>query len=116
MVLPMSSDHPIVTATMMRDLVICERRPWLDVQGDVGRRAAVAPFVELLWQCGLVHEEAVLGALYGVVADRRGVPQGDRAAATLVALAGDADHVLGAELRQVDLLERPDLLSRHGGV
>lgn len=101
---------------MLRDLVVCERRPWLDVHGDAGARAPVAPFVELLWSGGMAHEETVLAALTGTVADLRRVPLRDRAAATVAAMAGDADHVIGAELRHGDLLGRPDVLSRQGGV
>lgn len=105
----------LVTASMMRDLVVCERRPWLDVHGDADRRAPVASFVELLWRGGLAHEVEVLAALPGTVVDLRGVPSADRAAETVHALRSDADHVLGGELRHADLLGRPDVLSRRDG-
>lgn len=110
------SDGRLVTASMLRDLVVCERRPWLDAHGDADARAPVAPFVELLWNGGMAHEEKVLAALAGTVVDLREVARADRFTATLKALKVDADHVLGAELRHGDLLGRPDILSRRDGV
>ena len=109
------SEARLVTASMMRDLVVCERRPWLDVHGDPAERAPVAPFVELLWRGGMAHEDAVLAALPGAIADLRETAPADRVAATLAAISGDADHILGGELRHEDLLGRPDVLSRHDG-
>jgi predicted RecB family nuclease len=100
---------------MMQDLVVCERRLWLDVHGDPAERAPVAPFVELLWRGGMAHEDAVLAALPGAIVDLRRTAQSDRVAATLAAISGDADHILGADLRHADLLGRPDVLSRHDG-
>lgn len=111
----MSADGRFVTGTMLRDLVVCERRPWLDVHGDAALREPVASFVELLWSGGMAHEDDVLGRLEGDVVDLRRTAAGDRFAATLRALTGAADHVLGGELRHGDLLGRPDLLSRQGG-
>ncbi|WP_394654057.1 TM0106 family RecB-like putative nuclease [uncultured Sphingomonas sp.] len=109
------SEARLITASMMRDLVVCERRPWLDVHGDADVRAPVAPFVELLWRGGMAHEDAVLGAMPGVVADLRREPPAGRMEATLAAMAGAADHVLGGELHHDDLLGRPDVLSRYDG-
>ena len=112
----MSSEARLITATMLRDLVVCERRPWLDAHGEPGDRAPVASFVELLWGGGMAHEAEVLAALAGEVVDLRGETFDYRATATLAAMSGNANHILGAELRHGDLLGRPDVISRHDGV
>lgn len=109
------SEGRLITATMLRDLVVCERRPWLDAHGAGEQRAPVSAFVELLWAGGMAHENAVLSALPGEVIDLRQIAPGDRVAATLAALSSGADHILGGELRHADLLGRPDILSRVDG-
>jgi predicted RecB family nuclease len=104
-----------VTATMLGDLVRCEMRVQLDMHGDPGDRAPVNGFVEMLWRQGNRHEAAIIAELPGVVADIRDVPMPERPAATVAAMAGDADWVVGARLLVDDLEGRPDLLHREGG-
>lgn len=110
----MPADHR-VTGTMLRDVVVCERRAWHDVHGDQSRRDPVATFVQLLWAGGIAHERGVLQGLDDAV-DLRGAPPSEREALTMRALdAGRATHVLGGEIASGDLLGRPDLISRIDG-
>ncbi len=102
-----------VTATMLRDMVVCERRAWHDVHTDPAARDEVGSFVQMLWAEGTRHEAAILSALPGTVVDLRGEPPRLRRDATLRALRDpSADHVLGAEIVHGGLLGRPDVLSR----
>ena len=111
-----SDAFAVVTGTMMRDVVVCERRVWHDVHTDDGSREKVGAFVQLLWAQGVRHEAEALEALDGRRADLRALGPAERRAATLEALADSGtDHVLGAEIAVGDLLGRPDLLSRIDG-
>lgn len=105
-----------VTGTMLRDLVVCERRAWHDAHGPADRRDPVSSFVRMLWEEGLRHEGEVLAGLEGTVADLREEPPGLRRRRTLEALAdGGVDHVLGGEVAHGGLAGRPDAISRVEG-
>jgi len=54
---------PIITAYTLRDLLVCERRVWLDRHGDPARRTAPPPILQALAVQGLRHEEMVQRAL-----------------------------------------------------
>ncbi len=104
-----------VTGTMLRDVVVCERRAWHDVHTSAELRDPVSSFVELLWAEGIGHERGVLAGLEGAV-DLRAEPPADRRRLTLDALRdADAVHILGGEIVHGDLLGRPDLISRLDG-
>lgn len=111
----MAAERP-VTGTMLRDVVLCERRAWHDLHTDRRLSDEVGAFVRMLWAEGVRHEAEVLGHLEGRIADLREVDAGGRREATLAAIA-DArnDHVLGAEVAHARLLGRPDVLSRIDG-
>ncbi len=50
------STERVVTATMLRDLVVCERRVRHDLEADPARRDETASFVRMLWADGVAHE------------------------------------------------------------
>lgn len=105
-----------VTGTMLRDLVVCERRAWHDVQSPAGFRDEVGAFVEMLWSEGTRHETEALARLPGRVVDLRHEPPAGLRRATIRALMDPlSDHVLGAEIFHGDLLGRPDVISRVDG-
>ena len=104
----------VVTGTMLRDLVVCERRVWHDVHGDRSLRDPVASFVQLLWAGGTAHEKNVLATLAGRVVDLRDMPSDRIEAATLDALASDADHVLGGRIAAGGLVATAGLVVASG--
>lgn len=106
----------LVTATRLRDMVICERLVHNDLHGDPSARDPASGFVEMLRELGLRHEARVVSGLDGEVVDLRAVPLADRAAATRSAMAGAADWILGGRLQTARVVGMPDLLRRHGGV
>lgn len=105
-----------ISGTMLADLVSCERRVHHDLHTDAARRDAVSSFIRMLWEGGRRHEVGVLGALDGEIVDLREMPAAGRAAATLAALAGAADWILGGRLELDDRVGLPDLLRRVEGV
>ncbi|RYF10815.1 MAG: hypothetical protein EOO77_20725, partial [Oxalobacteraceae bacterium] len=76
-----------ISGTMLRDLLLCERRFELDLRGDASARESTSAFVEMLWREGLAHEAEILFALPGPVSDFRGLSRGEQEAATLEAIA-----------------------------
>jgi predicted RecB family nuclease len=111
----MPADRP-VTGTVLRDMVVCERRVWHDAHTAVGMRDEVGSFVQMLWAEGSRHETQMLAALTGVVIDLRGEAPRSRRRATMRALLDPAaDHVLGGEISHDGLVGRPDLISRIDG-
>lgn len=105
-----------VTGTMLRDLVVCERRAWHDVHAARGERDEVGSFVQMLWSEGTRIEAETLSCLEGRIADLRDQPPQRRRRDTLSALVSpEVDHVVGAEIAHGDLLGHPDLISRVDG-
>ncbi|RUN76506.1 TM0106 family RecB-like putative nuclease [Sphingomonas sp. TF3] len=99
-----------ITGTLVRDLLLCERRADLDVNGDASRRDEVSDFVRMLWDQGCVHEDAIVEALPGTVVDLRDLPAGVRFGATLAAMDDRPDWIVGGRLEAGDRVGVPDLL------
>ena len=71
-----------ISGTMLRDLLVCERRLGLDLHADPSLRDTTSPFVRMLWADGLAHEEQVLEAMIDRdMVDLRGLPRSERARA-----------------------------------
>lgn len=105
-----------VTASMMRDMVGCEHRVALDLNGDQAARDPVGAFTAMLWEAGRVHEAAVLAGLAPDALDLRGLSGPERETRTAKAMDGDAQVLLGARIAHDDLLGDPDVLRRDGRV
>lgn len=106
----MTGPGRMISGSTIRDLLLCERRADLDLNGDPGTRDPVSPFVQMLWAEGVAHEGRILGALPGPVTDLRGMDRDERERGTLRAIHDGAPTVLGAVLRHGDLVGMPDLL------
>ena len=52
-----------VTATMLHDLVHCPHRVTMDLFGDPAKRDEASPFVQFLWERGLLYEREVIEGL-----------------------------------------------------
>ena len=101
-----------ITAAMVRDVVVCERRVDLD-RGD--RDVEADPVRDRLWSGRLADLDLVSHHLRGTVVDLRDVPAIDRERHTTVELVGRADHVVGARIVHGDLAADVDVLSRVDG-
>lgn len=103
-----------ITASMLYDLVSCERRVHHDIHTDTELRDPVGDFVKMLWEGGRKHEQTVFEALPGAVADLRSVPLSSRAEATRTAMNGRPAFILGGRLELEDRVGMPDLLCPDG--
>lgn len=99
-----------VSASMLRDLLLCERRLALDLHGVQSRREETSAFVQMLWRDGLAHEADILAALPGPVADLRALDRADREIATSIAVSDEVPTILGAVITCADLVGMPDIM------
>jgi predicted RecB family nuclease len=105
----MTSDR-LISGTMVRDMVICERKVALDVHANPSLRDDTSPFVRMLWRDGLLHERDVLSTLDGPHADLRELDREERERKTATAMAERAPIILGSVIRHDDLIGMPDIL------
>ena len=101
---------PAISGTMIRDVLLCERRAALDMHGDPAGRDTVSPFVRMLWRDGLAHEDAILATLPGAVIDLRPLGRAERQIATRREIANGAATILGAVISYGDMVGMPDVL------
>ena len=105
-----------ITGSLLRDLVLCERRVYHDLFSSPAARDPVSGFVQMLWAGGRLHEANVVSGLVGEVRDLRDADPGERSMLTVAALDGAADWILGGRLELGDRVGMPDLLRRIDGV
>lgn len=103
----------MISATQLYDYVQCPHRVTLDVTGDPADRDEPNPFVELLWEHGMDHEEAIAATL-PITANLRLVPSEDRERETRAAMQRGDALIYGGRLTAGDLVGEPDLLERRG--
>jgi uncharacterized protein len=85
----------------------------MDVFGDTTERDETLPFVELLWEQGLVHENAIAEGL-SITANMKLIGMADRERETLAAMARREPLIYGGRLAVGDLVGEPDLLEWTG--
>jgi uncharacterized protein len=110
-------ERHVITGSMLHDLIRCDHRVALDIHGDTGGRDEPNEFVELLWQGGVEHEEAIIAELLAASpgsVDLRQIAPDRRQAYTLLAMDAKAPLIVGGEIAELDLLGRPDLIRRDG--
>ncbi|WP_171009344.1 TM0106 family RecB-like putative nuclease [Sphingomonas sp. 2SG] len=100
----------LISGTMLRDLLLCERRFGLDLFGELGDRDETSPFVRMLWRDGLAHEDEILSGIAEAATDLRGLDRVDREARTSLAVDHRAPTILGAVLSHDDLIGMPDVM------
>ncbi|MEO8038997.1 MAG: TM0106 family RecB-like putative nuclease [Betaproteobacteria bacterium] len=101
-----------VTASKLYDYLQCPHRVWRDAHGPQGERDPEPnPFVQLLWERGVRHEQKQL-AQAGQVVDIASFPYGERPARTLAALHAGAPMIYQGMLQVDDLIGIPDFLRR----
>jgi len=82
----MSESATPITASMLYDLVACPHRVTMDVFADPADRDDVSPFVQLLWDRGQTHEQAVMADLGTPFLDMSGYEEEEKEARTLAAM------------------------------
>ena len=100
----------MTTATQLADYVRCAHRVVLDRTGDPAKKLAPSPFLQLLWEGGRLHEDAVIAGLSGVE-----VPAGtasERLETTIRLMEQGVPSIYHGLLQANDLYGEPDLLVR----
>jgi predicted RecB family nuclease len=103
----------MISAAQLYDFVHCPHRVSMDAFGDPDERDETSPFVELLWEQGLVHEATVAAGLK-ITANLKLIGVPDREGETLSAMARHEPLIYGGRLTVGDLVGEPDLLEWTG--
>jgi hypothetical protein len=85
----------------------------MDAFGDTTQRDETSPFVELLWEQGLIHENAIAEGLT-ITSNIKLIDLADRERETLAAMARHEPLIYGGHLSVGDLVGEPDLLEWTG--
>lgn len=99
----------MISATQLYDYVQCPHRVFLDVFGNAAEKDDTSPFVELLWEQGLDHENAVAAQL-NITANLKLLDVADRERETRAAAERHEPLIYGGRLTSADLVGEPDLL------
>jgi len=100
----------VISASTLYNYLQCPHRPWRDLYGPQGEKATEDnPFVQLLWDRGVLHEENVIKTL-GLFADLRGGKYEERFARTVEEMKKGTPLIYQGVLMHKDLLGIPDLL------
>ncbi|HCP08667.1 MAG TPA: hypothetical protein DIT25_02630 [Candidatus Moranbacteria bacterium] len=101
-----------VTSSKLYDYIVCPHRVWRDVYGPQEEKIQEAnPFVELLWNRGVAHEEKIVAGLGEYLDLKEGSLQ-ERFVATLKAMRDGAPLIYQGVLFFGNLKGIPDLLKK----
>src|SRR5437868_10516987 len=101
-----------ITASQLYSHLTCPHRLAMDAIGDPANREATSPFMQLLWERGTAHEQAVMAGLGAPFLDLSGLKGDDKENATRAAIARREPLIYGGRLSVHELLGEPDLLRR----
>ncbi|HHS14208.1 MAG TPA: hypothetical protein ENN03_10645 [bacterium] len=83
---------PIITATILYDLVHCPHRIYLDQYGDETDRDPESAFLRLLWERGALHEREVMSGMEAeytdIIIKKTEWPVNDRSIKSLAPVLG----------------------------
>ena len=99
-----------ITAAMLYDLIQCPHRVSMDLRGDPVDRNEVNPFVQLLWERGLLHEKEVIDGLEIPFVDLSAHAGDEKTLLTQEAMDRQEPLIYGGRIQVDDLLGDPDLL------
>lgn len=101
-----------ITASKLYDYIQCPHKVWRDKYGDQSEKIQESnPFVELLWQKGVKHEENMIRKL----GEFENIGEGsldERFQKTMDAMNRDVDLIYQGVIKSDNLLGIPDLLKR----
>lgn len=101
-----------ITASKLYDYLQCKHRVWRDIYGPQEEKIQETnPFVELLWQKGVQHEEKIVSKL-GEITDLSEGSLDDRFKKTTEAIKSRIPLIYQGVLMHENLLGIPDLLKR----
>ncbi len=101
-----------ITASTLYDYIKCPHKVWRDIYGPQGEKIAEAnPFVQLLWDKGVLHEKEVVKTLGSIVDLSEGTIN-ERIKKTRDAINGKEELIYQGVISHGNLLGIPDLLKR----
>ena len=103
-----------ITASMLYNLVECPHRPMMDLYGNPAERDEISPFVQLLWDRGVLHERATIARLALPFLDLSEYVGAEKERRTAEAMARGEPLIYSGSIQADDLLGVPDLLRRDG--
>lgn len=103
-----------ITASMLYDLVACPHRVSMDLFANPAERDRVSPFVQLLWDRGLAHEDEVMHGIELPFLDLSIYAGAEKERHTLEAMDRGEPLIYGGRIISSDLLGEPDLLRKEG--
>lgn len=99
-----------LTSSILYNYMQCPHRVWRDLYGPLEERSPEEnPFVELLWQKGVLHEEKVVASL-GEYSDLKDGPINERRDKTREHMKAGTPLIYQGVIEHGDLLGIPDLL------
>lgn len=99
---------------MLYNLVECPHRPTMDLYGNPAERDEVSPFVQLLWERGVLHEQDTIAQASVTIFDLSPFHGGEKEQRTAEAMARGEPLIYAGSIRADDLFGIPDLLRREG--
>lgn len=100
---------------MLYDIVACPHRPTMDLFGNLAERDEINPFVQLLWERGVVHERDTIAGLAIPFLDLSSFEGVEKERQTTEAMSRGEPLIYAGGIRADDLLGVPDLLRREAG-
>ena len=104
-----------ISAATLYNLVTCPHRVTMDLFGNPAERDEINPFVELLWERGVLYEQEVMRGTGEPCLDLSEHPAQKREQLTTEAMSRGAALIYAGRIRADDLLGVPDLLRRTNG-
>lgn len=103
-----------LTASKLYSYLQCEHRIWRDLYGPQDEKSTETnPFVQLLWDKGVAHEEKIVQGI-GEVLNLKDGEESERIEKTLEAMRAGVPLIYQGVLRAGDLVGIPDLLQSNG--
>ena len=110
-----NSHGRVITAALLYSYMKCEHRVWRDVYGPQEERLTETnPFVQLLWDRGVLHELRIVEQI-GAYEDLSKGSMQDRSDRTIVAMKKRVPQIYQGVLRCGNLLGIPDILRLEDG-
>ena len=107
-------NHPQLTASKLYNYLQCAHRPWRDIYGNQDEKIKETnPFVQLLWDKGVQHEEEMVKRL-GKLVDLGDGTQAERIEKTKRAMNDGISLIYQPVIVHGNLLGIPDFLRKQG--